>query len=257
MTNNILTTLSFISLALSILYFTETESERSSSGPPQVTIDLLKKQTLPERSTHLDERRLPMDILLLTVEDCEFLSCVSYLNTGFCRNFHRDLGYLYLGDIGEDEMKLNISVMNCCKGSASPGGSVVAVLNAVKVLRPKAVFCVGSCSGLDYKANLGDVVVSEMLITCGPCNVTEGGIEERGVRVPLKSGLSKVIRRASDGWKPPLKDPKALEVKMHHGTFVSGPEVINNRTLCKALIERFPEAVALEGEGEGEVLSLI
>ena len=257
MTYNILTTLPLISLALSILYFTETESERSSSGPPEVNIDLPRKQTLPEKSTHLDERRLPIDILLLTVEDCEFLSCLSYLNPGFGRNFLRDLGFLYLGEMGEDEMELNIAVMNCCRGSASPGGSVVTVLNAVKVLRPKAVFCVGSCSGLGYKANLGDVVVSETLITFGPCKVKEGGIEERGVRVLLKSGLSKVTRRAGDGWKPPLKDLKALEVKIHHGTFVSGPEVINNRELCKAIIERFPEAVALEGEGEGEVLSLI
>ena len=59
--------------------------------------------------------------------------------------------------------------------------------------------------------------------------------------------------RAGDGWKPPLKDPKALEVKIHHGTILSGPvEVIDSPKHCKALIERFPEAVAMEEEGEGE-----
>ena len=133
---------------------------------------------------------------------------------------------------------------------------MVVVLNAAKVLRPKAVFCVGSCSGLDCnKVNLGDIVVLEKLVTYGPCKITEGGIEERGVKVPLKSGLSKVILRAGDGWKPPLKDPKALEVKIHRGTFLSGPEEIDNCNRCKTLIERFPQAVAIEEEGEGEFLA--
>ena len=238
------------------MFFTETASERSAWEPPEVTIYQVKNQDLPKRAVHLDDRQLPVDILLLTVEDCEFLSCLSYLNPDFCKYFHRDLGYMYLGDMGEDRRRLKIAVMNCCRGSSSSGGSVVVVLNAAKVLRPKAVFCVGSCSGLDCnKVNLGDIVVLEKLVTYGPCKITEGGIEERGVKVPLKSGLSKVILRAGDGWKPPLKDPKALEVKIHRGTFLSGPEEIDNCNRCKTLIERFPQAVAIEEEGEGEFLA--
>ena len=131
---------------------------------------------------------------------------------------------------------------------------MIVVLYAVNVLKPKAVFCVGSCTSLDYdKVKLGDIVMLEKLITYGPCKITEGGIEERGFKVPLKSGLLKVKLRAGDGWKPPLKDPKALEVKIHHGTILSGPvEVIDSPKHCKALIERFPEAVAMEEEGEGK-----
>ena len=230
--------------------------QRPATDPPDVIIDQLKNQDLPKKPTRLDDCKLPVDILLLTVEDCEFLSCLSYLNPGFCKTFHRDLGFVYLGDMGKNERKLDIAVMSCYRGSASPGGSVVVVLKAVNVLRPKAVFCVGSCWSLDYeKVKPGDIVMSEKLITYGPCRITDGGIEERGVKVPLKSRLLKVTLRAGDGWKPPLKDPKALEVKIHRGTILSGPvEVTDSPKHCKALIDRFPEAVAMEEEGEGEFL---
>ena len=163
---------------------------------------------------------------------------------------------MYLGDMGKDERKLNVAVMNCYKGSASAGGSMVVVLNAVKVLRPKAVFCVGSCRSLDCnKVKLGDVVVLEKLITYGPCKITESGIEERGVKVPLKSGFLKVMLRAGDGWQPPLKDLNAREVEIHRGAFLSGPEEVIDRKRCEALIERFPEVVAIEREGEGKRVS--
>ena len=251
----ILTILIVLFLFLFVLFFlAETVSERSASDPPEVIINQLKNRDLPKRATHLDVSRLPVDVLLLTVEDCEFLSCLSFLNPGFCRNFHRDLAYVYLGDMGKDERKLNVAVMNCYRGSASAGGSTVVVLNAVKVLRPKAVFCVGSCRSLDCnKVKLGDVVILEKLITYGPCKITEGGIEERGVKVPLKSGLLKVMLRAGDGWQPPLKDLNAREVEIHRGAFLSGAEEVIDRKRCETLLQRFPEVVAIEREGEGEL----
>ena len=244
-------------LFVCLFVFTETVSERSASDPPEVIIDQLKNQTLPKSVTHLDDCQLPVDILLVTFKGFEILNCLSYLNPGFVKTFHRDLGFVYLGDMGEDERKLNIAVTRFYRGSASPGGSMVVVLNAVHILRPKAVFCVGSCRSLDYdKVKLGDIVMSEEIITCGSCKITEGGIEERGVKFRLKPRLLKVILCACYGWKPPIKDPEALEVKIHRSTILSGPvEVIDSPKHCKALIEQFPEAVAIEEEGEGEFLA--
>lgn len=231
------------------LSITETASVTVDTDPPEVTIRQLKNKNLPGRSKRLDDRRLPVDILLLTVEDWEFLSCLSYLNPGFGKFCHSELGFVYLGDMGDD-MKLNIAVIKCGKGA-----SVLAVENAVKVLGPKAVFAVGSCSGLDCKkAKLGDVVVLDKLITYGPSKVTENGIEELGVKVPLKPRLSKLTTTAGGGWEPPLKDASELEVEIHRGAFLSGPEVVESRERCRALIERFRGAVAIEGEGEGTFL---
>ena len=246
-----------------IFFFIETPSKDSATDPPEVIALQIRKEDLPPTSKDFDDCQIQVDILLLTVmkadtsEDCEFLSCLAHLNPGFCKIHHSDLGYVYLGDMGEDDLKLNVAVMKCYEGSSSTGGSLVVVMDAVKVLKPRAVFCVGSCSGLNVtRVNLGDVVVLKKLVTYAFSKVTENGIEELGVKVPLKPHLSKLILSAGEGWKPPLKDPGTLEVKIHRGTFLSGPEVINNHKRCNALIERFPEAVAIEQEGEGKFLGL-
>ena len=216
---------------------------------------MLKNQNLPGKSEPLDEDQISIDILLLTVEDCEFLGCLSFLNPSF-RKFYGgdDLGFVYLGDTGEDQSKLKIAVMKCHRGSITPGGSSVSAMDAIEVLRPKAVFSVGFCGGLDStKVKPGDVVVSEKLITYSPSKVTRDGIKETGVKVPFKSRLLKLIPNVRDGWSAPLKNPKKHEeVKICCGAFLSGPEVIEDNKQCIALRNRFPEALAVEMEGEGK-----
>ena len=236
-----------------ILYFFFIKA--CASGPPEVSVTLLKNQNLPGKSEPLDEDQIPIDILLLTVEDCEFLGCLSFLNPSF-RKFYGgdDLGFVYLGDTGEDRSKLKIAVMKCHRGSITPGGSSVSAMDAIEVLRPKAVFSVGFCGGLDStKVKPGDVVVSEKLITYSPSKVTRDGIKETGVKVPLKSRLLKLIPNVRDGWSAPLENPKKHEeVKICCGAFLSGPEVIEDNKQCIALRNRFPEALAVEMEGEGK-----
>ena len=70
-----------------------------------------------------------------------------------------------MGDVSGQE-KLKVALINCFKGAAAPGGSLTVVLNAVKVLQPKAVFSVGTCISLGLeKATMGDVVISSKLST--------------------------------------------------------------------------------------------
>ena len=218
-----------------------------ASNPPEVTLPLLKTEDLPITVVPWDDGRIPTDILLLTVKDCEFLGCLSYLNSSFCRSYCKDLGYVYFGELGRGEMKVKIAVMNCYKGSITAGGSAVSVSAAVRVLRPKATFLVGICHSLkSSEVKLGDVAISEMLITCVPSS------DEVGDKVPLKSLLLGLIPNAGDGWKAPLKDPKALEVKIHRGDFLSVPGVIDNNECRETLIKRFPQAIAMELEGQGK-----
>ena len=139
-------------------------------------------------------------------------------------------------------------------GAAGPGGAAGVVRDAVKALTPKAVFCVGYCGGLQpVKVKLGDVVISEVLITYAPSKVTKDGIEERGDRVPLKPNLAKVILNAAAGWSAPLRDPAELEVEQVRGALLSGPQVVDDSDLREALLNRFPGAIAIEMEGEGKV----
>ena len=234
----------------------------SKSVPPEVSVEVLENKDLPgpEKSKPWKDilrDYLPVDILLLTVKLCEFLSCLSFLNKGFVKSYHKTLGYVYFGDIGDDEtLTLKIAVLKIRMGSSGPGGSLVAVPNAVAILRPKAVFCVGFCGGLnEKKAKLGDIVVSSKLITYAFVKHTKGGIEERGVIVPLKRDLANLIKDVGAGWKAPLKNAEDLKVEVRNdGVFLSGPEVVDDRERRDQLIKRFPQATAIEMEGEGNVL---
>ena len=232
-----------------------TESLKTASNPPEVTVTLLRNENLPGKSVLLDKRQLPIDILLLTVKDWEFLACISCFNHNFCRSYCEELRQdVYLGEIGNDDMMLKIAVVKCYTGSIVPQGSCVVVVKAVEVLKPKAVFSVGCCGGLHpAKFKLGDVVVSVKLITYSSSKVTDKGITERGVRVSLKANISKLMLNAADGWKAPLKSPKELEVKMHRGVYLSGPESVDSSARRDELHQRFSEADVIEMEGEGKL----
>ena len=232
----------------------------SKSVPPEVSVEVLENKDLPGPGKSkpwkdIEKDILPVDILLLTVKECEFLSCLSFLNKGFVKSYHKKLGYVYFGDIGDDE-RLKIAVLQITMGSSGAGGSLVAVPNAVPILRPKAVFCVGFCGSLnEKKAKLGDVVVSSRLITYAFVKHTKGGIEQRGDSGPLNRDLANLTKNVGAGWKAPLKNAEDLKVKVRSdGVFLSGPEVVDDRERRDQLIDQFPQATAIEMEGEGNVL---
>ncbi|XP_022790067.1 uncharacterized protein LOC111329602 [Stylophora pistillata] len=227
----------------------------SKREPPEVHVKVLELENLPSLSKPWKDIRnqyQPVDVLLLTVKDCEFLSCLSYLNEGFVKSNPPTLGTVYFGNIGDDEV-VKVAVMKCDMGSSTPGGSLVVVPKAVRSLRPKAVFNVGFCASLnEEKAKLGDVVVCSKLITYAFITRTGNRIKERRVKVPLKRDLANLVKNIGDGWKPPLKNSTGQKVELRKdGVFLSDPEVVNNRKRRAELIKRYPEATAIEMEGEG------
>ena len=175
-------------------------------APPPLSIEVPKMRNLSNKAKPWSDVQLPVDILLLTVEDCEFLACYAYLHNPI-KSYHNNLGYVYFGTMGESgEDALKVALMRCYKGSSGPGGSLVTVKNASAQLRPKAVFNVGYCRGLNPQdTKLGDVVVSSKLTT-----------EEFSTLVTRN--ISRLILFSSEGWNPPLKDPPTTaeeEVKVH------------------------------------------
>ena len=113
------------------------------------------------------EPNLPVDILLQTVKNDEFLACYQQLKNP-CRWWFDVLGHVYFEEEDESQKeKVKIALFKCYGGSGGPGGSLISVKNAVTVLRSKAVISVGACSGLNpAKTKLGDVIVSSRLSTC-------------------------------------------------------------------------------------------
>lgn len=232
----------------------DSTSEAIPGNPPELDRIQLKPADLQTKSVPWKNVELPIDIMLLTAKDCEFYSCLQYcLNPGYFRSYDKTVGTVHFGKMGEGETKLKIAVIRCNVGSTVPMGAAVVVPNAVRVLRPKAVFCVGYCGGLNKeKVKLGDVVISAKLATYGPVKVNEDGVTERGVRVPSSTGLADLTRYADHGWRAPLKDPRKLEVKVHKDALLlSGPEVVNSERRRNELIQRYRDAIAIEMEGEG------
>ncbi|KAL9979409.1 hypothetical protein ACROYT_G017071 [Oculina patagonica] len=213
-------------------------TQDSSDNPPRLNFEVPKLSDLPKAcSKSWNDVELPVDFLLLTVEDCEFLGFFPYLEEPF-KSYRKDIGYVWFGYMGStvgSVKKLKIALMKCSKGSVGPGGSLTVVKNAVSVLRPKSVFSVGACSGLSRgKVKLGDVVVSSKLIT--PTHKT-----------PASRDIGTLIRHAADGWNAPLANPDAVEVRVHcDGAVLSSPEVIS-----EDMIQQYPEAIAVDTEGEG------
>ncbi|XP_044166053.1 uncharacterized protein LOC114949082 isoform X3 [Acropora millepora] len=212
----------------------------SDNKPPKLSFKLKKTGDVVTSSIKWRDVHLPVDILLLTVESCDFLSCFSLLDQPF-RSYNEDLGYVYFGCMGEasDKAKLWVALMTSSEGAATPGGSLVVGQIAFRVLRPKAVFSVGTCISLDSeKVRRGDVVISSKLTTA------------EGFKVPVSQRLGHLVKDAPYGWVPPLENPGESEVNIHpDGDILSLSLTLmrHYHDICK----EYPGAVAIETEGKG------
>ena len=219
--------------------------------PPELSVRIPQKRDLPIK-THQFSENFVIDFLLLTVVDWEFLSCLLYLQEPL-KFYDKKTGFVYVGKMGDEREKLTIGLMKCGKGSGV-GGSAMTVQNAVTTLKPKGVFCVGFCGGMNAtEAKLGDVVVSAKLSSYALRKVTDGGIEPRGTIVPLNKRLNDIMRHAEDGWDPPVKKKKETRPKVVLGTMLSGRMLVNSKNERDRLLKYYPDAVAIEIEGEGKI----
>ena len=211
---------------------------------PILSIKLPKKSDLPNTLKPWNDVQLPVDILLMTVKDCEFLACYAYLRNSF-KSYHKNLGYVYFGNMGASgDVPLKVALMTCYKGSSAPGGSLVTVKNAVVELRPKAVFSVGCCEGLNpevTKLHLGDVVVSSKLLT-------------DAFLTPVRRDILHLVKHANDGWIPPLRSPEGHNVQVCcDGEILSDTGPISAKWQC---MSDSTKAVAFEKGGEGKIFWL-
>ena len=233
-------------------------SRTPDNDPPELNDDLLKllkPEDLPPTSFPWEDskRDRPVDILLLTAKECEFLSCVSHLNRGFYKSWLNGLGFVYFGRIDGENESLKIAVVQCKVGAVGPQAALVVVPSAVDALRPKAVINVGYCGRLNNKVGLGDVIISSKLRTYSTGKKSRGVFEDRNISVPLSPAFAQLVLTANHGWQEPLKDRGKLKVKVFtDGVVFSGPLVVDDEELRKELLERGSDAIAVEMEGQGE-----
>ena len=225
----------------------------ASRYPPQLSVKLPRMSDIQLPTKHQNHARLPVDFLLLTVKDCEFLACYMHLNNPF-RCWFDGLGFVYFENENEgQEEKVEVALLRCHEGSSGPGGTIVTTKNAVSVLMPKGVILVGTCSGLrPEETKLGDVVISARLTTYGLKVVTSDKEMHNNIRTFVSKRFLDLIKDSALGWEAPLENSEDREVKIHsRGELLSVPEVINTESRRKQLAEIFPLAVAVDTEAEG------
>ena len=170
------------------------ESVLQKTDLPTFGVKLSKRSDLPKETKPWSDVKLPVDILLLTLEDCNFLSCCMHLRNTY-KSYHKDLGFVFFGTMGEcGEEQLKVALIRCCKGSSCPDYSQITIRNAVMQLRPKAVFSVSYCVSLDPEdTKLGDVLVFS--------RITVNDLGTTATR-----DLSNLLRQSADGRNSPFLD---------------------------------------------------
>ena len=229
---------------------TASNAKKPIRGPPELN---KVRPSLADINTTTKPADLPVDVLLLTVKNCEFLACYSELKNPYRCHFD-GLGYVYFSDVARSQERVTVALLKCYENSSCPGGSLISVKNAATVLRPKAVISVGACSGLDpEKCKLGDVVVSAKLATYASKVVINNQEQSTGMRSYVSKRFLGVIKNCADGWKAPLKNlADAQQVQVYTAAeFLSGPEQVISRQRRDQLAEINPQAIAMENEGEG------
>ena len=234
----------------------QSSSKNPIEDPPELNKVLPSFADIKAITKPSKDADLPVDILLLTVTNCEFLACYSELKNPY-KCWFDGLGYVYFSDVGESQEELKVALLRCYRNGIGPGGALVSVKNAASVLRPKAVISVGTCSGLNpAKSKLGDVVVSAKLATYASKVVTSNQEQSTGMRSYVSNHFQRFIKYCADGWQAPLKDlAEAQQVQVYTDVeFLSGPEQIRAEWRRDQLAEINPQAMAIENEGKGELI---
>lgn len=214
----------------------EVATHEISVIPPHLGVTLPELRDLHVKYPKWNDVQLPIDILLLTFDDNEFLACYRYLDKPFMA-YHKDIGFAYFGFMGNShESKLKITVMKCCQGCAGTGDCFSFVESAVRVLRPKVVFLVGACRCIDCnKTKLGVVVVSSKVTT-------------HIHKIPSSRHICNIMRNVAVNWNPPLKDPNGRKVHLHCGREV----LCKPEALTEDILLNHPEGIAFEIGGVGK-----
>ena len=228
------------------------ETRSSYVDPPPINITIPKLGEVNPEWKDGKSVRLLTDVLLLLVTEEEFLSCYAFLRDVF-KSSIPEVGCVYFGKIGDGTQKVTISLVRCSHGSTQVSAAQNVARTAIDVLKPKAVFSVGCCAGLQReKSKLGDGVISGKLLTCGARNMVCDKPQWDGRILDVSTKIGRLIKCAADGWKPPLEYTKARDVKVHcNAEILSGAKLENCPKECKELLCQFPGALAIETEGQG------
>jgi len=190
------------------------------------------------------------DILIVTVNEIEAKAVLTEFEsvTGQTPTiFHTDdHSYHHLGVLNGQTVAMVQSEM----GSASLGGSLQTIQDAITTLDPELVIMVGVAFGIDHsKQEIGQILVSKQLLFYEPEKIAThpGGDQKliaRGSRVDASAKLLSHLRTVQVHRKP-------IEPKVYFGLVLCGEKLIDNADFLQKLRALAPEAIGGEMEGNG------
>lgn len=129
-------------------------------------------------------------------------------------------------------------------GSATPGGALLTVRQAIADLKPQAAIMCGIAFGAQPdRQQLGDILIAKQLEYYDPQKIdAQLGQISRGDRATASERLLDHFRSADNYWKGS---------KTHFGLVLSGEKLVNDLTFRNSLLKNEPEAIGGEMEGAG------
>lgn len=139
---------------------------------------------------------------------------------------------------------VQVSMVQSEMGTATPGGALITVHNAIKDLHPQAVIMSGIAFGLrPDKQKLGDILVSRQIQHYEPQKIDfQKGKIPRGDRSMTSERLLDRFRSGDLDWQG---------ANIHFGLVLSGEKLVNDPDFRDWLLQTEPEAIGGEMEATG------
>lgn len=214
----------------------------------QAPIPLLREVEERELLQLADE----IDVVLMTATEVERDAVLRLLDSyprrrAVLQGHHGPETY-FLGKFGA----FKAVVTKCRMGSLEAGSVTLAVDQATRVWRPRAIIMAGIAFGKDpTNQEVADVLVASQVISYEQQRVGEE-IIERGTIPPSNPTLLNRFENAL-GWTFTRPDNSAC--KLHVGPILSGEKLVDEPKFKASLFRRFPQAIGGEMEGVGPLRS--
>jgi nucleoside phosphorylase len=151
----------------------------------------------------------------------------------------------YLAALGDHPVVL----FTCKAGSVQRDSAALAVAEAIKRCRPKAVVGVGiAFGGYTDKLKIGDALVSSKVIAYEPQRLQTTGAIQRGPHTDAGPILFNRFTNVRN-WKFVRPDRHSCRVK--DGPILSGEKLVDDLDFKVSLFSQYPEAIGGEMEGTG------
>ena len=207
-----------------------------------------------EKRTYVEIRKedaVANDIRLLIVTATEIETVA--LHEAMADTIHSVICGDYTYYVGHLGLYRVLHVQCSQMGSISPGGSTQTINVALREWSQiKAVMMVGICFGVDSKKqHIGDVIVSSSIKNYETRRMGKNKEIPRGNTYQANKCMLNAFNNLKLTWENIGIDNETKQLEL--GEYISGEQLVDNKTVRNKLLSETPEAKAGEMEGNGVV----